>query len=108
MRASVVAGLALGLLWTASAVAPVRAEAPSAAPAPAPRRDLLLEMSRPTPPAAGDSVTADDLRDLPKPRNDVLPPNVHIMVVPGADPRCLPGEDLPLGGLRGMPPPRAR
>jgi hypothetical protein len=68
--------------------------APQGTPSPSPAGEILLRMTEPVPPGASpqDSVTREDLRELPKPRPDRLPDNVRVTVGVG-DPRCLPGED---------------
>lgn len=97
-------------------VAPVRAQDGEVAPKtsapesvapegrPVPQASILLQqLTGPRAPAPRDSVTRDDLRDLPTPRADRLSESSRIIIVVG-DPRCFPGEEfIPL-----PPPPRVR
>ena len=64
-------------------------------PAPAPAQpEIFLKqfIGDSAPPRPADSITRDDLRNVPPPANDFLPRGVRVNVVVG-DPRCEPGED---------------
>ncbi len=65
--------------------------------APQPSIDLILTetLNRIAPGAS----TRDDLREIPRPRNDKLADSVRITVTLG-DPQCLPGEDGWVGPQR--------
>lgn len=88
--------LALGVLVMSPAfgsAAPGQEDPPSAAKPANGAAEILLKMTEPPAPSRQrESVTRDDLRELPKPQVDHLPDNITITVSP-ADPRCLPGED---------------
>jgi hypothetical protein len=106
MPRSRIALVALSVLVLGPAVALAAPEQqPPAATVQEPGRspaEILLRLE-PPPPTPADGITADDLRELPRPRPDGLPGNVRIRV--GIeDPRCLPGDDLLLLDRLGRPP----
>jgi hypothetical protein len=53
---------------------------------------LLQKLVEPEPAGRRDTLTRDDLRELPPPRVDRLSDHVQFSAGVG-DPRCLPGED---------------
>lgn len=100
---SIVVG-ALALTPAVASAAPPQ-QAPGAGTPGSSAAGILLRLEQPAPPAPADSVTADDLRELPRPRPDRLPGNVQIRI--GVeDPRCLPGEDPFLDRAGRAPLPR--
>jgi hypothetical protein len=55
--------------------------------------EFLLKLSEPVRPVPAETVTRDDLRELPTPRLDKLSEaGVTVTVIQG-DPLCLPGDD---------------
>ncbi len=95
--------VAIGALVLVAGVAPT---AP-AQETPAKPGILLEQLTAPTPVAPPGSMTRDDLRELPPPRGDRLSDAVHFQVIV-TDPRCLPGEDMPLDSWRAGRPSRRR
>jgi hypothetical protein len=76
------------LLLIAGAVSVVSAQQPPVQPG-----ISLRQFMDSAPPRPADSITREDLRNLPAPAIDRLPQAVRVNVVVG-DPRCVPGEDL--------------
>jgi hypothetical protein len=68
---------------------------------------IFLRMTEPPRQVPVETITSDDLRDLPPPHIDRLGDHVTVTVVVG-DPRCQPGEDLRQLGGRNLPPGRMR
>jgi hypothetical protein len=60
--------------------------------APEPPNISLRQFMQSAPPRPVDSITRDDLHNVPAPPVDRFPQNVRFHVVVG-DPRCEPGED---------------
>ncbi|MBI2219329.1 MAG: hypothetical protein HYU51_18785 [Candidatus Rokubacteria bacterium] len=96
--------LLLAAASTASAQAPSQTETPRA---PNPQAEILLRLLEPARPALADSLTRDDLEQLPPPRPDTLKDTVRVHVIV-TDPRCLPGDDLFNEPLPGRRPSRRR
>jgi len=81
------------LLWSATLVAPVRAQEPSQPSRP----NLLLQMSRPAQPLAVDSSMRDDIASRPAPASPDPSQQPFRLYVGVGDARCFPGEDgLPI------------
>ena len=73
--------LAFGVVWVSHGTAQETSKA-----------NLLLKLTEPAQPSQ-DTLTRDDLRDVPTPRVDRLSDTVRVSAGVG-DPRCLPGEGM--------------
>ncbi len=102
MRYTVVRGMIVSKVSTAGIIAALfllvggvtAGSAQQPAPAAPAQPEIFLKqfIGDSAPPRPADSITRDDLRNVPPPANDFLPRGVRVNVVVG-DPRCEPGED---------------
>jgi hypothetical protein len=84
---------AIGILVLMAGIGLAPAQQPPASQPPAQPGISLQQFMDSTPPRPADSITREDLRNLPSPAIDRLPQAVRVNVMVG-DPRCVPGEDL--------------
>ena len=90
-KTSLVSGL-IGMLIGAGCVLAAQAQEASQPPQTQPPANIGLTLTETLNKLAPSASSKDDLREIPKPKNDKLSDTVRITVSVG-DGQCLPGED---------------